>query len=63
MVAEAVMDALTWLIILLFAGAIFTAGCMVGTFFAIKDLPRMIAKMTPAEVDALADRVAELRGD
>jgi uncharacterized protein YneF (UPF0154 family) len=38
-------------------------GFVIGCFLTIRHLPRMIAKMTPAEVDALADRVAELRGD
>jgi uncharacterized protein YneF (UPF0154 family) len=38
-----------------------TAGFVLGWFAAIRQLPRMMAKMPPSELDALADRVAELR--
>lgn len=51
---------LGWLI--LTGVALLAGGGVAGYFYGISGLPRMIAHMTPAEVDALADRVAELRG-
>jgi hypothetical protein len=37
------------------------AGAPVGWFFAVRSVPHMLARMGESEMDALADRVGELR--
>jgi uncharacterized protein YneF (UPF0154 family) len=49
------------MIMLVVAIASFIIGVVTGWFYAVRSVPHMLAKMSPSEVDALADRVGELR--
>jgi uncharacterized protein YneF (UPF0154 family) len=49
-----------WLLIILPMVAL-TAGVAIGFVIGTRQMPRMLARMSPADVDELADRVRELR--